>query len=91
MKPLITKNLDDKKNIQKQKESEVIKNRKFSDDLMQGEFSPIKIPLLDIPGIRPLVYTEAEDLLTEINEKDEFFNNHDEEEFLMFTIEIVDR
>lgn len=58
---------------------------------MQGEFSPIKIPLLDIPGIRPLVYTEAEELLTQLNEKDEFYNNDDEEEFLMFTVEITDR
>lgn len=58
-------------------------------EILKGNFASIEIPLLDIPGSRPLIYEEPEDLLAQINEKDEFFIEDDEEEFLMFTAEII--
>lgn len=60
-------------------------------DILKGNFAPIEIPELEIPGVRPIVYTLPEDLIAEINEKDEFFVDEIEEEFLMFTAEICDR
>ena len=33
----------------------VLKDMKVS-DILKGNYAPIKIPLLDIPGMRPLIY-----------------------------------
>lgn len=60
-------------------------------DILRGNFAPITIPLLDIPGVRPLIYEDPDDLLAQIGEKDEFFLDEEEEEFLMFTAEVFDR
>lgn len=60
-------------------------------DILQGNFAPIEIPLIDIPGTKPLVYEEPETLLAQIFEKDEFFVDDQEEEFLMFTVEQLDK
>ncbi len=57
-------------------------------DILTGNFAPIEIPILDIPGTSPLIYTKAKVLIAEINEKDEFLVDDIEEEFLMFTAEI---
>lgn len=59
-------------------------------DILQGNFAPIEIPTLEIPGTSPLVYNEPETLIAEINEKDEFHRFGEEEEFLMFTAEMLD-
>ena len=32
-------------------------------DILKGDFAPIEIPFLEIPGTRPLVYEEPDDLL----------------------------
>ena len=66
-----------------------MKNMKVS-DILQGNFAPIEIPILEIPGTSPLIYNEPEELLAEINEKDEFMVDDKEEEFFMFTAEILD-
>ena len=47
--------------------------------------------MIEIPGSKPLVYEEPAVLLAEINEKDEFFVDELEEEYLMFTAEMQDR
>ena len=60
-------------------------------EILQGNFAPIEIPLLEIPGVRPLVYEDPDALLAQIVEKDEFFLDETEEEFLMFTAEVVDK
>ena len=57
-------------------------------DILQGNFAPIEIPIIDIPGSKPLVYTEYAALIAEIDKKDEFLLDDIEEEFLMFTAEI---
>ena len=59
-------------------------------DILQGNFNPIEIPLIEIPGTRPLIYNEPEVLLAKINKKDQFCIDDIEEEFLMFTVEIDD-
>ena len=59
-------------------------------EILKGNFTPVAIPAIEIPGSRPLVYSEPKDLLAEINEKDEFYVDEIEEEFLMFTAEIED-
>lgn len=41
-------------------------------DILQGNYAPLEIPLLDIPGMTPLICNEPEDLMAEIGEKDEF-------------------
>ena len=46
--------------------------------------------MIEIPGTKPLIYNQVEDLLAEVNEKDEFMLEDEEEEFLMFTAEIHD-
>ena len=66
-----------------------MKNMKVS-DILQGNFAPIEIPMLEIPGTTPLIYNEEEELLAEINEKDEFMVDDCEEEFVMLTAEILD-
>lgn len=66
-----------------------MKNLKVS-DILQGNFAPIEIPMIEIPGTKPLIYNQVEDLLAEVNEKDEFMLEDEEEEFLMFTAEIHD-
>jgi hypothetical protein len=60
-------------------------------DILQGNFAPIEIPYLEIPGSMPLVFESSEELLAEIFEKDQFFIDELEEEYLMFTAEIQDR
>ena len=67
---------------------EDLKNLKVS-DILKGNFAPLEIPVLDIPGTSPLIYTTSEVLLAEIAAKDEFMGD-DEEEFLMFPAEIID-
>ena len=47
--------------------------------------------MIEIPGSRPLIYVEPRILLDEVYEKDEFFVDELEEEFLMFTAEMQDR
>ena len=59
-------------------------------DILQGNYAPLEIPMLEIPGCCPLIYNEPEALLAEINEKDEFMVDDLEEEFFMFTAEIID-
>ena len=59
-------------------------------EILKGNFTPVAIPVIEIPGSRPLVYSEPAALLAEINEKDEFFIDEIEEEFLMFTAELED-
>ena len=44
--------------------------------------------MIEIPGSRPLVYVEPGVLLAEVYDKDEFFVDELEEEFLMFTAEM---
>ena len=60
-------------------------------DILQGNYAPLEIPLLDILGTYPLIYEEYETLIAEIDAKDEFFVDDIEEEFLMFTAEMQDR
>lgn len=60
-------------------------------EILKGNFAPIEIPLIDIPGSKPLIYEEPDDLLAQIVEKDEFYIEEQEEEFLMFTVEQFDR
>ena len=60
-------------------------------DILQGDFTPIEIPMIEIPGSKPLVYEEPEALLAEVFEKDEFCTDELEEEYLMFTAEMQDR
>lgn len=60
-------------------------------DILKGDFAPIVIPVIEIPGTRPLVYEEPAVLLAEINENDQFFIDELEEEYLMFTAEMEDR
>ena len=60
-------------------------------DLLKGNFSAVEIPYIEIPGSAPLVYNDAEELLSQIWEKDEFAPNELAEEFLMFTLEIEDQ
>ena len=60
-------------------------------DILQGDFAPIEIPMIEIPGSRPLVYEEPAVLLAEVFQKDEFFVDELEEEYLMFTAEMQDR
>jgi len=60
-------------------------------DILQGNFAPVEIPMLEIPGSRPLIYNNLEDLQAKINKKDLFAICDTEEEFLMFTAEIEDR
>lgn len=60
-------------------------------EIMKGNFAPIEIPYIEIPGEMPLVYEPAEELIAQIDEKDEFFVDDIEEEYLMFTAEIEDR
>ena len=57
-------------------------------DILTGNFAPIEIPMLEIPGTRPLIYNEPAALLAEIHEKDEFAVEDVEEEFLMFSVEV---
>lgn len=59
-------------------------------DILQGNFNPIDVPLIEIPGTRPLIYHEPEALIAKINKKDQFYIDDIEEEFLMFTAEIDD-
>ena len=59
-------------------------------DILKGEFAAIEIPMIEIPGSTPLICNEPEALLAEIAEKDEFMVDNEEEEFLMFTAEIID-
>ena len=59
-------------------------------DLIQGNFSAVDIPYIEIPGSEPLVYNEPNELLRQLNEKDEFADFDLAEEFLMFTSEIED-
>ena len=35
-------------------------------DILQGDFAPIEIPMIEIPGSRPLVYVEPSVLLSEV-------------------------
>ena len=60
-------------------------------DILTGNFAPIEIPVLEIPGTKPLVYESPEALLAEIDSKDEFFIDEIEEEYLMFTAEIEEK
>lgn len=39
-------------------------------DILQGNFNPIDVPLIEIPGTRPLIYNEPEALIAKINKKD---------------------
>lgn len=55
---------------------------------MKGNFTPIEIPIIDIPGSSPLIYMTVDDLLAEIDGKDEFLVDDIEEEFMMFTAEM---
>ena len=32
-------------------------------DILQGNFAPLEIPILEIPGTRPLMYEAPEDLI----------------------------
>ena len=57
-------------------------------DIMKGNFTPIEIPIIDIPGSSPLIYMTVDDLLAEIDGKDEFLVDDIEEEFMMFTAEM---
>ena len=59
-------------------------------DILQGNFAPLEIPMIEIPGTKPLIINKVEDLLAEIDQKDEFMKEDEEEEFLMFTAEIHD-
>ena len=59
-------------------------------EILKGNFTPVAIPVIEIPGSRPLIYSEPKDLLAEIDGKDEFFVDEIEEEFLMFTAELPD-
>lgn len=59
-------------------------------DLLKGNFAPIEIPYIEIPGSAPLVYNETQELLEQINEKDVFADFDLAEEFLMFTAEVED-
>ena len=77
------KETDEQMNIQ-------LKDMKVS-DILTGNYAPLMIPLLEIPGSRPLVYVKPAALRAEINEKDEFFVDELEEEYLMFTAEMQDR
>ena len=60
-------------------------------DILTGNFAPIEIPEIEIPGSKPLVYETRKALLAEIYSKDEFFEDDMEEEYLMFTAEIEDK
>ena len=60
-------------------------------DILQGDFAPIKIPIIEIPGSQPLVYVEPAVLLAEVGESDQFAVDELEEEYLMFTAEMQDR
>ena len=70
--------------------SEELKSMKVS-EIMKGNFAPIDIPYVEIPGETPLIYELAEELIAQIDKKDEFFVDDIEEEYLMFTAEIEDR
>ena len=60
-------------------------------DILQGNFSEVHVPEIEIPGTAPLVFKEPEELLQEIWDADEFAVNDIEEEFLLFPGEILDR
>ena len=60
-------------------------------DLLTGNFASVAVPMLEIPGTSPLVYEQPDELLEQVNGKDEFFVDDMEEEFVMFTAEIQDR
>ena len=60
-------------------------------DILQGNFSEVQIPELDIPGTAPLVYKEPAELLQEIWESDIHAVYEAEEEFLLFPGEILDK
>ena len=64
---------------------------KIVSDILKGDFAPIEIPLIEIPGSKPLVFEESNKLLAQVYEQDRFMMDEDEEEFLMFTVEIYDR
>ncbi len=67
-----------------------MKNLKVS-DILTGNFASVEVPMLEIPGTSPLIYEQPEELLEQVNAKDEFFVDDMEEEFVMFTAEIQDR
>ena len=60
-------------------------------DILQGNFSEVHIPEIEIPGTAPLIFKEPKELLQEIWDSDEFAVNDIEEEFLLFPGEILDR
>lgn len=60
-------------------------------DILQGDYTPVEIPLIEIPGSKPLIFEEATKLLAQVYGSDQFELDDNEEEFLMFTVEIADR
>ena len=60
-------------------------------DILLGDYAPVEIPLIEIPGSKPLIFEEATKLFSQIRASDLFFIDDNEEEFLMFTVEMTDR
>lgn len=75
VKPKLTDAVENiKKEKANRKESPVFTGSKYETDLktvkvsdiLQGDFAPIDIPMIEIPGSRPLVYVEPNVLLSEV-------------------------
>ena len=75
VKPQLTDAVENiKKEKESRKESPVFTGSKYETDLktvkvsdiLQGDFAPIEIPMIEIPGSRPLVYVEPSVLLSEV-------------------------
>ena len=59
--------------------------------ILEGDFAPIEIPAIEIPGSKPLVFEDSNQLLEQVYGADQFDTDDNEEEFLMFTVELYDR
>ena len=43
--------------------NKVVEEGKIVSDILKGDFAPIEIPLIEIPGSKPLVFEESNKLL----------------------------